>query len=142
MLVPDQLREAASAIGAPRSFVIRSIAYKAARTGIVTGILLAVARISGETAPLLFTALGNDNLRFSIFGELESLPTSINKFAGSAYPDLNSLAWTGALIVTAAVLILSIIGPHADRRQKDLALTSRTPFAPFICPATDTPNNE
>ena len=109
LLVPDQLREAASAIGAPRSFVIRTIAYRAARAGIVTGVLLAVARISGETAPLLFTALGNDNLRFSIFGELESLPTSINKFAGSAYPDLNALAWTGALIVTAAVLFLSIV---------------------------------
>ena len=109
LLVPDQLREAASAIGAPRSFVIRTIAYRAARAGIVTGVLLAVARISGETAPLLFTALGNDNLRFSIFSELESLPTSINKFAGSAYPDLNALAWTGALIVTAAVLLLSIV---------------------------------
>ena len=109
LLVPDQLREAASAIGAPRSFVIRTIAYRAARAGIVTGVLLAVARISGETAPLLFTALGNDNLKFSIFGELESLPTSINKFAGSAYPDLNALAWTGALLVTAAVLILSIV---------------------------------
>jgi len=89
--------------------IIRTIAYRAARAGIVTGVLLAVARISGETAPLIFTALGNDNLRFNVLEPLESLPTSIYKFAGSAYPDLNALAWTGALLVTAAVLILSIV---------------------------------
>jgi phosphate transport system permease protein len=107
-LVPNQLREAATSIGAPRSVIIRSVCYKAAQAGIVTGILLAIARVSGETAPLLFTALGNLNFSLSLTSPMASLPLTINQFASSAYPEWQSLAWTGALIITAAVLVLSI----------------------------------
>jgi phosphate transport system permease protein len=109
LLVPNQLREAATSIGAPRSIMIRSVCYKAAQAGIVTGILLAVARISGETAPLLFTALGNLNFSFDLTAPMASLPLTINQFASSAYPEWQQLAWTGALIITAAVLFLSIV---------------------------------
>ncbi|MBV8961524.1 MAG: phosphate ABC transporter permease PstA [Hyphomicrobiales bacterium] len=108
LLVPSQLREAAASIGAPRSVIIRSVCYKAAQAGIVTGILLAIARVSGETAPLLFTALGNLNFSLSLTSPMASLPLTINQFASSAYPEWQSLAWTGALIITAAVLLLSI----------------------------------
>ena len=108
LLVPNQLREAAASIGAPRSVIIRSVCYKAAQAGIVTGILLAVARVSGETAPLLFTALGNLNFSLDLRSPMASLPLTINQFASSAYPEWQSLAWTGALIITAAVLVLSI----------------------------------
>ena len=108
LLVPNQLREAATSIGAPRSVIIRSVCYKAAQAGIVTGILLAIARVSGETAPLLFTALGNLNFSLSLTSPMASLPLTINQFASSAYPEWQSLAWTGALIITAAVLVLSI----------------------------------
>jgi len=109
LLVPNQLREAATSIGAPRSIMIRLVCYRAAQAGIVTGILLAVARISGETAPLLFTALGNLNFSFDLTAPMASLPLTINQFASSAYPEWQQLAWTGALIITAAVLILSIV---------------------------------
>ena len=108
LLVPNQLREAATSIGAPRSVIIRSVCYRAAQAGIVTGVLLAVARVSGETAPLLFTALGNLNFSLSLGSPMASLPLTINQFASSAYPEWQSLAWTGALIITAAVLLLSI----------------------------------
>jgi phosphate transport system permease protein len=108
LLVPNPLREAAASIGAPRSVIIRSVCYKAAQAGIVTGILLAIARVSGETAPLLFTALGNLNFSLDLRSPMASLPLSINQFASSAYPEWQSLAWTGALIITAAVLLLSI----------------------------------
>lgn len=107
-LVPDPLREAATALGMPRSLVIKHVAYKAARAGIITGILLAVARISGETAPLLFTALGNQFFSTDLTAPMASLPVVIFKFALSPYADWQKLAWVGALIITFAVLALSI----------------------------------
>jgi phosphate transport system permease protein len=108
LLVPDGLREAAAALGAPRWFVISRIAYRAARAGIVTGVLLAVARISGETAPLLFTALNNQFWSTDLSGPMASLPAVIFQFALSPYADWQQLAWTGALVITFAVLALSI----------------------------------
>ncbi|MFZ1964031.1 MAG: phosphate ABC transporter permease PstA [Roseiarcus sp.] len=108
-LVPNTLREAASALGMPRSLVIRQVAYRAVRTGIVTGILLAVARMTGETAPLIFTALGNSLFTADPRGPMSSLPLIIYEFARSPYPEQQKLAWTGALLVTLAVLGLSIV---------------------------------
>jgi len=109
MLVPNTLREAAASIGLPRSLMIRHIAYRAARSGIITGILLAVARISGETAPLLFTALNNQFYSSNLNAPMSSLPVVIFQFALSPYEDWQKLAWTGALIVTISVLVLSIV---------------------------------
>src|SRR6186713_183307 len=108
-LVPDTLREAAASIGLPRAHMIVRIAYRAARAGIVTGILLAIARISGETAPLLFTALNNQFWSVDMNAPMASLPAVIFQFALSPYKDWQQLAWTGALLITAAVLALSII---------------------------------
>jgi phosphate transport system permease protein len=108
LLVPNQLREAAAALGLPRSLVIRRIAYRAARAGIVTGVLLAVARIAGETAPLLFTALNNQFWSVDVNAPLASLPAVIFQFALSPYKDWQRLAWAGALLITLAVLGLSI----------------------------------
>jgi phosphate transport system permease protein len=108
LLVPNQLREAASALGMPRSLVIRRVAYRAARAGMITGVLLAIARISGETAPLLFTALGNQFWSTDLTSPMASLPVVIFKFALSPYKDWQSLAWTGALLITFTVLALSI----------------------------------
>ncbi len=107
-LVPDTLREAASSLGMPRSLVIRHIAYKAVRSGIITGILLAIARMTGETAPLIFTALGNSLFTLDPRGPMSSLPLIIYEFARSPYAEQQRLAWTGALILTFAVLALSI----------------------------------
>ncbi len=107
-LVPNALREAATSIGLPRSLAIRHICYRAARAGMVTGVLLAVARISGETAPLLFTSLNNQFWSTNLNAPVSSLPVVIFQFALSPYHDWQSLAWTGALIITLAVLILSI----------------------------------
>jgi len=107
-LVPNELREAATSIGLPRSMSITRICYRAARAGMVTGVLLAVARISGETAPLLFTALNNQFWSTNLNAPMASLPVVIFQFALSPYNDWQSLAWTGALIVTLAVLALSI----------------------------------
>jgi phosphate transport system permease protein len=107
-LVPDTLREAAASIGLPRSRMITKVAYRAARAGMITGVLLAVARISGETAPLLFTALNNQFWSTNLNAPLASLPVVIFQFALSPYKDWQSLAWTGALIITLAVLLLSI----------------------------------
>ena len=109
VLVPDTLREAAASIGLPRSLMIRKVAYRAARAGMVTGVLLAVARISGETAPLLFTALNNQFWSLNLNAPVASLPVVIFQFALSPYKDWQQLAWTGALIITLAVLALSII---------------------------------
>jgi phosphate transport system permease protein len=109
LLVPNQLREAASSIGMPRSLVIRHVAYKAAMAGMITGVLLAVARISGETAPLIFTALGNQFLSFDLNSQMSSLPQVIFNFALSPYDRWKELAWAGALLITAAVLTLSIL---------------------------------
>ena len=109
LLVPNQMREAASALGAPQWFVISRVAYRAAQAGIITGVLLAVARISGETAPLLFTALNNQFWSVNLNAPMPSLPVVIFQFALSPYEDWQRLAWTGALIITVAVLSLSII---------------------------------
>jgi phosphate transport system permease protein len=108
-LVPDTLREAAASIGLPRSLMIRKVAYRAAQAGMVTGVLLAVARISGETAPLLFTALNNQFWSLDLNAPVASLPVVIFQFALSPYKEWQDLAWTGALIITLAVLALSIV---------------------------------
>ena len=108
LLVPNGLREAASALGAPQNFVIKAVTWKAAQAGIMTGILLAIARISGETAPLLFTALGNQNFSTDMTQPMASLPKVIYDFATGPYEDLHGLAWAGALLVTFTVLVLSI----------------------------------
>jgi phosphate transport system permease protein len=107
-LVPNALREAATSIGLPRSLSITRICYRAARAGMVTGVLLAVARISGETAPLLFTSLNNQFWSTNLNAPISSLPIVIFQFALSPYKDWQDLAWTGALIITLAVLALSI----------------------------------
>jgi phosphate transport system permease protein len=107
-LVPNAMREAATSIGLPRSLAIRHICYRAARAGMVTGVLLAVARISGETAPLLFTSLNNQFWSTNLNAPISSLPIVIFQFALSPYKDWQDLAWTGALIITLTVLALSI----------------------------------
>jgi len=117
LLVPNGLREAASALGAPKSFVIRAVTWKAARAGIITGVLLAVARISGETAPLLFTALNNQFLSTDITKPIASLPVVIFQYALSPYEDWHTLAWGGALLVTATVLTLSIIARLLEKKR-------------------------
>jgi len=109
LLVPNPLREAAAALGAPRSIVIRTVAYRAAKAGILTGILLAMARISGETAPLLFTALNNQFWSLDLNAPMASLPAIIFQFALSPYEDWQQLAWTGALLITVAVLAGNIL---------------------------------
>src|ERR1700754_3925215 len=109
LLVPNPLREAAAALGIPRAYIIRHVAYRAAKAGIVTGVLLAIARISGETAPLLFTALNNQFWSHNLNAPMASLPAVIFQFALSPYADWQKLAWTGALIITLAVLTLSIV---------------------------------
>lgn len=109
LLVPNTLREAASAMGMPRSLVIRQVAYKAAGAGILTGVLLAIARVSGETAPVLFTALNNQFFSSNLNAPMANLPAVIFQFALSPYADWQKLAWTGALLITAAVLTLSIV---------------------------------
>jgi phosphate transport system permease protein len=108
LLVATPLREAAFALGLPRAFVVRHVCYRAARAGMMTGVLLAVARISGETAPLLFTALNNQFWTTDLNAPMASLPVVIFQFALSPYDDWQQLAWTGALIITFAVLALSI----------------------------------
>jgi phosphate transport system permease protein len=108
MLVPGPLREAAAALGLPRSHMLLRVAYRAAKAGIITGVLLAVARVSGETAPLLFTSLNNQFWSTDLNAPVSSLPVVIFQFALSPYKDWQQLAWTGALLVTIAVLLLSI----------------------------------
>jgi phosphate transport system permease protein len=108
-LVPNGLREAASALGTPAWKVIVMIAYRAARNGIITGILLAVARVSGETAPLLFTALNNQFWSIDLNAPIASLPVTIFQFALSPYDDWQRLAWGGALLITVTILILNIV---------------------------------
>jgi phosphate transport system permease protein len=108
LLVPNELREAAAALGTPRSYVIRLVAYRAARAGLITGVLLAVARVSGETAPLLFTALNNQFWSTNLSQPIASLPVVIFQFALSPYKEWQELAWAGALIITLFVLITSI----------------------------------
>jgi phosphate transport system permease protein len=118
VLVPDSLREAAASIGLPRSLMIQKVAYRAARAGMITGVLLAVARISGETAPLLFTALNNQFWSLDMNAPVSSLPVVIFQFALSPYKDWQHLAWTGALIITLAVLALSITARALAAQRK------------------------
>ncbi len=117
-LLPDTMREAAASIGLPRSLMIQKVAYRAARAGMVTGVLLAIARISGETAPLLFTALNNQFWSTNMNAPVSSLPVVIFQFALSPYEDWQRLAWTGALLITMAVLALSIIARVLSRQEK------------------------
>ncbi len=116
-LVPDSLREAAVALGAPVWKVIMFVSYRAARAGIITGILLAVARISGETAPLLFTALNNQFWSLNMNQPMANLPMVIFQFAMSPYPDWHRLAWGGAILITLGVLGLNILARVLFRRK-------------------------
>lgn len=115
-LVPDQMREAAASVGMPRAVMIRHVAYKAAQAGILTGILLAIARVSGETAPLLFTALNSQFWSVNLNAPMASLPVVIFQFALSPYADWQRLAWTGAMLITIAVLTLSILARFYGRK--------------------------
>jgi phosphate transport system permease protein len=117
MLVPNALREAAFALGTPRWKVVLSITLKAARAGVVTGVLLAVARISGETAPLLFTALSNQFWSSDITQPMASLPVTIFKFAMSPYENWQQLAWAGVFIITLFVLTLNILARWMTRTK-------------------------
>jgi phosphate transport system permease protein len=109
LLVPNSLREACFALGCPKWRMITMVSYKAARSGIMTGILLAVARVAGETAPLLFTSLNNQFMSFDMNKPLANLPVVIFQFAASPFSDWNTLAWAGATLITLAVLGLNII---------------------------------
>jgi phosphate transport system permease protein len=116
-LVPAALREAAYALGAPKWKVIMAITLKAARAGVVTGILLAVARIAGETAPLLFTALNNQFWTADLSQPMASLPVTIFKFALSPYENWQKLAWAGVFLITVAVLGLNILARVLTRNK-------------------------
>ncbi|HXJ02097.1 MAG TPA: phosphate ABC transporter permease PstA [Micropepsaceae bacterium] len=116
LLIPNSLREAAAALGAPRSHIIRQVTWRAARAGIMTGVLLAIARISGETAPLLFTALNNQFWSINPNAPMASLSVAIFQMAMSPYADWHRLAWSGALLITMTVLILSIIARILEAR--------------------------
>src|SRR4029453_5697204 len=124
LLVPNPLREAAAALGMPRAYIIRHVAYRAAKAGIVTGVLLAIARISGETAPLLFTALNNQFWSTNLNAPMASLPAVIFQFALSPYAEWQKLAWTGAVIITLAVLTHSIVA-RAVTASRRPSCTSR-----------------
>ena len=117
-LQPGALREAGMALGAARSKVIRAIVWRGARAGLVTGGLLGFARISGETAPLLFTSLGNQYLNTDLTQPMAALPTTIFQFALSAYDDWRQLAWSGALLIAGAVLIINIAGRFLARETR------------------------
>jgi phosphate transport system permease protein len=108
-LIPNTLRESVIALGAPKWKMIVLVCYRAARHGIATGVLLAVARVAGETAPLLFTSLGNLNWSLDLSKPTASLPVTIYQYAGSAFTDWVQLAWTGALLITFGVLAINII---------------------------------
>ncbi len=108
-LVPDTMREAAAALGAPQWKVITAIVYRAARAGILTGIMLGIARVSGETAPLLFTALNNQFWNANLNQPIANLPVVIFQFAMSPYEDWQHLAWAGALLITLSILALNIL---------------------------------
>lgn len=108
-LVPNALREAAAALGAPRWKSMVSVIYRAAMSGILTGVLLAIARVTGETAPLLFTALNNQFFSTDLGAPMANLPVVIFQFATSPYDDWQKLAWGGALLITVAILVLNIV---------------------------------
>jgi len=116
-LIPDTLREAVIALGAPKWKMVTLVCYRAALSGILTGVLLAVARIAGETAPLLFTSLGNLNWSVALNQPMASLPVTIYQYAGSPFNDWVELAWVAALIVTLGVLILNIVARVALRAR-------------------------
>ena len=118
MLVPGTLREAAFALGAPKHVVITKVTLRAARSGVVTGVLLAVARIAGETAPLLFTSLSNQFWSVSMSEPIASLPVTIYQFAMSPFEDWQRLAWAGVLLITLGVLGLNIIARVTLRAEK------------------------
>ncbi|MYZ45483.1 phosphate ABC transporter permease PstA [Schauerella aestuarii] len=117
MLVPNSLREAAVALGCPKWRMIMMVSYRAARSGIITGVLLAVARIAGETAPLLFTALSNQFMSWDMNAPMANLPVVIFQFAASPFPDWNTLAWAGAALITLLVLAINIIARNLFRQQ-------------------------
>jgi phosphate transport system permease protein len=117
-LIPVSLREAAVALGAPKWKAIVFIGYRAAIDGIATGVLLAVARIAGETAPLLFTSLGNLNWSVNLAEPMSSLPVTIYQYAGSAFDDWVQLAWVGALLITSGVLALNILARLVLRARR------------------------
>ena len=117
MLVPNGLREACFAIGCPKWRMIVMVSYRAARSGIMTGVLLAVARVSGETAPLLFTALSNQFMSWDMNAPLANLPVVIFQFAASPFKDWNTLAWAGATLITLAVLTLNVIARNMFRKH-------------------------
>jgi len=117
VLVPSALREAAYALGAPKWKVVSLITLRAARAGVVTGVLLAVARISGETAPLLFTALNNQFFTTDLAQPIATLPVTIFKFAMSPYENWQELAWAGVFIITLAVLGLNILARVVTRNR-------------------------
>jgi len=116
-LVPSTLREAAAALGAPQWKVINFVTLRAARAGIITGVLLAVARISGETAPLLFTSLNNQFWSSNMNRPMANLPVVIFQFAMSPYADWQNLAWAGALLITVSVLTLNIVARVVFRQS-------------------------
>jgi len=120
-LVPDTMREAAAALGAPQWIVVSSVTLRAARAGIVTGVLLAIARISGETAPLLFTALNNQFMSTNMNAPMANLPVVIFQFAMSPYQDWQTLAWGGALLITLSVLTLNILARVVFAQKNTLA---------------------
>ena len=117
-LVPDQMREAAAALGAPQWKMISSVVYRAAVRGIATGVLLGIARISGETAPLLFTSLNNQFWSTDMSGAMANLPVMIFQFAMSPYESWQHLAWVGAIVITAAILLLNIVARVMLRGDK------------------------
>jgi phosphate transport system permease protein len=117
-LVPDSLREAAVALGTPQWKVITMVTLRSVRAGVITGILLAVARISGETAPLLFTALNNQFWTTDVNAPMSNLPVVIFQFAMSPYRDWQELAWAGALLITLAVLALNIVARVMFRQAR------------------------
>ncbi|WP_353151752.1 phosphate ABC transporter permease PstA [Pollutimonas bauzanensis] len=116
MLVPNSLREAAAALGCPQWRIIMNICYRAARSGIMTGILLAIARISGETAPLLFTALNNQFMSLNMNAPIANLPVVIFQYAASPFEDWNRLAWAGAVLITMLVLGINIAARSLFRK--------------------------
>ena len=117
-LVPDSLREAAAALGTPQWKMILKVTLRSVRAGVITGILLAIARISGETAPLLFTALNNQFWTSNLDAPMANLPVVIFQFAMSPYDDWQQLAWAGALLITLAVLLLNILARTVFRQPR------------------------
>ncbi|WP_198369794.1 phosphate ABC transporter permease PstA [Roseomonas rosulenta] len=116
-LIPNTLREAVIGLGSPKWKMIVFVCWKSAMSGIITGILLAVARVAGETAPLLFTSLGNNAWSTDLTRPMSSLPLAIYAFAGSPFEDWIALAWAGALLITLSVLILNILARTVLRRR-------------------------